>query len=171
MIRVALEHQIEKQATYLLKTPLAKAKLSDVEKGYAERYLILVHRHFQNSVTQNLPDRLGRLDEEEMGGLFLGLSLFSPSLSPSPKKEERITKADTNTSIPVLLSSTVVRPELDQAVFARARKDCPPIRLPECVFLVFLHYPFWSTDELTQCSCSFCPLSIPLSRQISPDLG
>ncbi|KAK9894843.1 GINS complex, Sld5 component [Cystobasidium minutum MCA 4210] len=87
--------KIEKQAQYLLKTPLARNKMSDVEQGYAERYHALVIKHFQNSVTGNIPERLGRLDEDEM----------------------------------------VVRPELDQAVFARARRDCPPITLPDMQLL------------------------------------
>lgn len=41
--------------------------MSDVEQGYAERYHSLVIKHFQNSVTGNIPERLGRLDEDEMG--------------------------------------------------------------------------------------------------------
>lgn len=64
---VFVRTQIEKQAQYLLKTPLARIKMSDVEQGYAERYHSLVIKHFQNSVTGNIPERLGRLDEDEMG--------------------------------------------------------------------------------------------------------
>jgi hypothetical protein len=41
--------------------------MSEIEAGYAERYLALVHRHFTNAVTGNIPERLGRLDEDEMG--------------------------------------------------------------------------------------------------------
>ncbi|KAL7005632.1 GINS complex subunit [Cystobasidiomycetes sp. EMM_F5] len=68
-----------------------RRKLSDVEWGYAERYAALVKQHFVTSVTQNIPERLRRLDEEEM----------------------------------------IVKPDLEVAVFARALKNCPAIRLPD----------------------------------------
>lgn len=84
-------YKIEKQVQYLTSTPLAKNKMSEIEFGYAERYQSLIFRHFDNSVVGNIPERLGRLDEDEM----------------------------------------IVRPELDQAVFARARRDCRPIVLPD----------------------------------------
>lgn len=61
--------QIEKQAQYLLKTPFAKIKMSDIESGYAERYQSLMFKHFNNCVVGNIPERLGRLDEDEMSEL------------------------------------------------------------------------------------------------------
>jgi len=84
-------YKIETFAQYLLKTPAAKGKMSDVEYGYAQRCQALIEKHLTTSVVQNLPERLGRLDEDDM----------------------------------------IVKPDLDQAVFTRARKNCPPIRLPD----------------------------------------
>lgn len=50
--------------------------MSDVEQGYAERYHSLVIKHFQNAVTGNIPERLGRLDEDEMGTFLLHFISF-----------------------------------------------------------------------------------------------
>jgi len=91
-------YKIEQYAQYLLKTPAAKGKMSDVEFGYAQRYQALIERHLTTSVVQNLPERMGRLDEDDM----------------------------------------IVKPDLEQAVFARARKNCPPIRLPDGEILEML---------------------------------
>lgn len=56
--------------------------MSDVERGYAERYLALTLKHFMNSVTSNIPERLGRLDEDEMGEFdHSAQSSYSLSLS------------------------------------------------------------------------------------------
>jgi hypothetical protein len=49
--------------------------MSDIESGYAERYSTLIFKHFNNCVVGNIPERLGRLDEDEMSE-FKNVLLF-----------------------------------------------------------------------------------------------
>lgn len=181
--------KIEKQAQYLLKTPLAKRKMSDIESGYAERYQALTFKHFDQAVIGNIPERLGRLDEEEMSELAILLlfSYFLRAMPPTSLIPSLVYLALLSTYLPRPIAffsvgaprgarsciqvpfhpsksawrggysvkktrrslvlqrragkeaelnrfffwCVVVKPDLDQAVFARARRDCPTIILPE----------------------------------------
>ena len=66
---------------FLLKIRFPRTSAEDfgfsrsLSRSFVRRYQALVEKHFTQAVTQNLPERLGRLDEPEMSTFPSSISL------------------------------------------------------------------------------------------------